>query len=115
MHMYTYMSRYVHMYIFVFLEHWHMGHGKNRQQQSGGGGRLTSSRARAAGGAKLPPRLLGGTKALPAEGLAGASSRSFFCKGTCWNPTVTSPPCRNAFLLSPDISELEVLVGAIPV
>ena len=46
------------------------------------GGGLTSSRARAAGGAKLPARLLGGTKALPAEGLAGASSRSFFCKGT---------------------------------
>jgi len=55
---------------------------KEDSSSQGGGKGVTSSRARAAGGAKLPPRLLGGTKALPAEGLAGASSRSFFCKGT---------------------------------
>lgn len=41
---------------------------------------LTSSRVRGAGGAKPLARLLGGTKALPADGLAGASSLSFFCR-----------------------------------
>ncbi|KAA6423649.1 MAG: hypothetical protein FRX49_06220 [Trebouxia sp. A1-2] len=51
---------------------------EEEEEEEGRG--VTSSRARAAGGAKLPPRLLGGTKALPAEGLAGASSRSFLCK-----------------------------------
>jgi len=39
----------------------------------------TSSRPLAAGGAWPAARLLGGTKALPVDGLAAASSLSFFC------------------------------------
>lgn len=59
---------------------WNVGTGGRPKHLMSHGRGLTSSRVRAAGGAKPLARLLGGTKALPADGLAGASSLSFFCK-----------------------------------